>query len=226
LGGKYNGLSHNVPFSSLSNYARPFYDVGFTEAELGVKFVRNEAGQLSGFKNYNPLSELGRQINLEPVPAGAANTAMPAEGTPSLHNWSVPRAAQKLVVDEFLAGWNENYQELVKNFGKEMANGIAKLQAQSVMEELGSHEALVCASRAPGHIRSWGTTRLNPRSVMRGTVSRRDRVACRPGGLQKKYSPPARVGSLLSNVPSAAAFPTLWRPDAAVQSGRPAKVGS
>src|SRR5690349_11175292 len=120
---------HNVPFSSLRDYAETFHDVGFSERELGVKFVYDYAGSFSGFKRYDQLAGLGRQINPEPVHAGFKGAAMPAEGTPSLHNWGYPHAAQKLAADEFLAGWEQNYESLVDKFGVEKANGIAKLQA-------------------------------------------------------------------------------------------------
>src|SRR5215469_4786885 len=98
----YNlNINHNLPFSSIQDYAPLLTRVGFTEQDLGVRFVYDSAGNVSGFARYNPLSDLGRQANLEPVPAGVRGAALPEAGTPSLHNWSVPHAAANLAADEF-----------------------------------------------------------------------------------------------------------------------------
>ena len=89
---------HNIPFSSLAPEARRFYNIGFTEIELGVSFKFDRSSNVS-FERFNPLKDLGRQLNLEPVPQNPGYAVELPANTPVLHSYGTPHAAQNTAAD-------------------------------------------------------------------------------------------------------------------------------
>jgi len=121
------GYKLNIPIVSLRKAISTFVRVGFTEVELGVRFIRDAQGNVTGFSQHERLSEHGPQLNV---------TALPLSHIPPKP--TLDDAAWVVAADEFIEPWVEKHGDLLRRGVPEhIANDIAKIQASEVMKAIG-----------------------------------------------------------------------------------------
>src|SRR5262249_50547557 len=121
------GYQLNIPIVSLRKAISTFVRVGFTEMELGVRFIRDGQGNVTGFSHDERLSERGPQLNV---------TALPLSHIPPKP--TLADAARVVAADEFIEAWVQKHGDLLRSgMAEHIVNDIAKIQASEVMKALG-----------------------------------------------------------------------------------------
>jgi hypothetical protein len=121
------GYQLNIPIVSLRKAIPTFVRVGFTDVELGVLFIRDAQGNVTGFSHDERLSERGPQLNV---------TALPLSRIPPKP--TMADAARVVAADEFIEAWVQKHSDLLRSGVPEhIANDIAKIQASEVMKGFG-----------------------------------------------------------------------------------------
>jgi hypothetical protein len=121
------GYERNIPIVSLRKAISTFVRVGFTEVELGVRFIRDGRGNVTAFSHDERLAECGPQLNVTAVPL----SRIPAKPT-------LDDAARVVAADEFIEAWVQKHGDLLRSGVPEhIANDIAKIQASEVMKGIG-----------------------------------------------------------------------------------------